>query len=112
MAKVTPTADSEMLPETVIARETLMLFEAEFTVATFPNSKLPASTWNCRSESALNATETGAISTAPEVEILERVFAVSSKNALERMVMSAEELVTSPDVDAPSDLAFAVLQLI
>ena len=101
-----------MLPETVTALETLMLFEAEFTASMFPNSKLPASTWNCISESALNATDTGAISTAPEVEILDSVFAVSSRKALARMVMFAEELVTSPEVEAPIDRAFAVFQLI
>ena len=50
--------------------------------------------------------------TVPDVEIVETVFAVSSTKALDLIVMSAEELVTSPDEDAPSDLALAVLQLI
>ena len=60
-ANVTPTPETEMLPEVVTAREILTLFEAELTKSMFPNSKVPESTWNCKSESALNATENGAI---------------------------------------------------
>ena len=55
---------------------------------------------------------TGAIVTVPDVEIVDTVLAVSSRKALDMIVISAEELVTSPDDEAPSDRALAVLQLI
>jgi hypothetical protein len=46
------------------------------------------------------------------VEIVETEFEVLSKNELDLIVISADELMTSPEEDAPRDLDLAVFQLI
>ena len=93
-----------------MARASVKLLVAEFTVSALPTTNPPASTSYCSWESALNCDATGKIETTPDVEIFESELAVSSSRALVLIVTFAEELKTSEEAWAPMARALEVRQ--